>query len=431
MKITNFFQYYIELLLFFTALFSELDAYSGSFTELEDFGSRRYKVTTETFDVYTNTFYSKVNEKFNECINWYSVVFSSISFGPLITPSLPDGLFVFFSKKKTSKCNINEKIKEHFLSIPNINLGFDTSVVNKFTKLYSKEEISYELNKLNKEIYLDILSKSNPFTPNHPEFFSLEGEELAYIHFPQLEIENQILKELLLGLFELNSISSTTISLLRLSVRGHTKNKWKTRVTSLSIDESSSKEHCKYGDLEVVRKLNGSGFHWNLETEIINFKNTPILLDSFNREIFVDIDEIYQMNERNADGISLPLHSVHIERPSEESDGVLLLSIGKSSSVPIHARYQSACNGCNFKTAVIGFPSIVIYLKEPGANYCLIPKLRFEIAPNRNVKIGSSQKEIIINIPVGNSKDINYVFIATIFTIIITTVTTGVSIKRY
>ncbi|CUV06652.1 unnamed protein product [Cryptosporidium hominis] len=428
MKKINFFQYYIELFVFFIALFSELDAYSGSFTKLEDFGSKGYKVATETFNVTANAFYTNVEKELNECVNWYSVIFTSRSFGQLIIPSLPNGLFIFFSKKKAIKCNKDEKIKEYFLSIPNINLGFDISVINNFTKLYSKEEITYELNKVNKQFYFDILSKSNPFTPNHPEFFSLEGEELTYIHFPHLEVENKILKKLLQCMFELDLINSQTLSLLRFSNK-HSNNKWTTKITSFTINKNNTGKNCESGNLEVVRKLSGSGFHWNLETELINFENTPILLDSFNREIFVDIDEISQRNEKKVDGILVPLHPVHIERPSEESDSSMLLSIGKSSDVPIHARYQSACNGCNFKTVKIGFPSIVIY-EESVDKHCLIPKLRFEIAPNQNVKTGSSQ-EIVINIPVGNSKDINYVFIATILTIIITTVTTGISIKRY
>ncbi|XP_665424.1 multi-pass transmembrane protein [Cryptosporidium hominis TU502] len=229
-------------------------------------------------------------------------------------------------------------------------------------------------------------------------------------------------------MFELDLINSQTLSLLRFSNK-HSNNKWTTKITSFTINKNNTGKNCESGNLEVVRKLSGSGFHWNLETELINFENTPILLDSFNREIFVDIDEISQRNEKKVDGILVPLHPVHIERPSEESDSSMLLSIGKSSDVPIHARYQSACNGCNFKTVKIGFPSIVIY-EESVDKHCLIPKLRFEIAPNQNVKTGSSQ-EIVINIPVGNSKDINYVFIATILTIIITTVTTGISIKRY
>ncbi|KAK9172052.1 PIG-X / PBN1 family protein [Cryptosporidium meleagridis] len=430
MKKIIFFRYYIEIFVLFIALFSELDAYSGSFTELEDLASKGYNVATKTFNVTSNAFYTKIEKELNECVNWYSVVFTSSSFGKLIIPSLPNGIFIFFSKKKINKCNKDGKIKEHFQSIPNINLGFDISVINNFTKLYSEEEITYELNKVNKQLYLDILSKSNPFTPNHPEFFSLEGEELTYIHFPHLEVENKVLKKLLQGMFELDLINSQTLSLLRLSIKNHS-NMWTTKITSFTINENNTEKNCKNGDLEVVRKLSGSGFHWNLETELINFESTPILLDSFNREIFVDIDEISQRNEKKVDGVLVPLHSVHIERPSEESDSLMLLSIGKSSNVPIHARYQSACNGCNFKTVTIGFPSIFIYDKESVKKDCLIPKSRFEIVPNQNVKMGSSQKEIVINIPVGNSKDINYVFIATVLTIIITTVTTGISIKRY
>ncbi|OII73121.1 uncharacterized protein cubi_02352 [Cryptosporidium ubiquitum] len=431
MKIINNFHYYIKLLLFCIALFSETDAYLGSFIKLKELSSKRYKVANETINVSANAFYSKVNEELNNCIDWYSVIFFSNNFGFSIVPSLPNGIFIFFSKKKTSKCDVNEKFKKHFLSIPKINMGFDTSVVNKFTKLYSEGEIIDGLNEVNKVIYLDILSKSNPFTPNHPEFFSLKGEELAFIYFPHLEVENKILKELLASLFELNSFNTSTLSLHRLSIMDHFSNRWETTITSIKIGESKEGDSCEYGNLEVVRRLSGSGFHWNLETEIIHFENTPVMIDSFNREIFLDIDEIFQRNERKVDGILIPLHPVHIERPSEESDSSLLLSIGKSSNIPIHARYQSACNGCNFKTLVIGFPSIIIYEEDLGDKYCLVPNFRFEITPNQNVKIGKSQKEIIINIPVGNSEDINYVFIATIFTIIITTVATGVSIKKY
>lgn len=433
MKVIYFFQYLVELLVFFIALFSEVCAYSSSSIDLKGLDSKQFKVSTEKFDVSANKFYGGVNQDFDDCINWYYVILSSNTFGPLIVPSIPKGLFIFFSKKRKSGCNIDNMFKERFLSIPKINIGFDTSVINKFTKLYSEEEMSFELNKINMTMYLDVLSKSNLFTPEHPEFFSLEGDELSYIHFPQLDVDQKIEKELLNSLFELDSSSIPIISLRRLSIKNNFKNAWETKIMLTKMVESDLNEKCKYGNLEVVRRLNGSGFHWSIETEIINFEggNTPMMLDLFNREIFFDIDEISQQNERKNDGILVPLHPVHIERPSEESDSSLLLSIGKLSSIPIHARYQSACNGCNYKAAILRFPSVFIFEEGTDNHYCLVPNMRLEVTQNKNVKVSSSQKEIIIDIPVGNSQDIGYVFIATIFTIIITTVTTGISIKKY
>lgn len=433
MKIIYFFWCLVKLLVFLIALSSEVYAYSSSSIDLKGLDSKKFKVSTKTFDISANKFYDVVNKDFDDCINWYSVIFSSNNFGPLIVPSLPNGLFIFFSKKKKNGCDIDDEFKERFLSIPKINLGFDTSVIQKSTKLYSKEEMRFELNKANKEIYLEILSQSNLFTPDHPELFSLEGEELSYIHFPQLYVNQKIEKELLNSLFELDSFNIPIISLRRLSIKDSFKNTWEAKITFTKMNRSDLEENCKYGNLEVVRRLNGSGFHWSIETKINNFENenTPMMLDLFNREIFLDIDEISQRNEIKDDGVLVPLHPVHIERPSEESSGSLLLSIGKSSSIPIHARYQSACSGCNYKTAILGFPSIIIFEKHPGNHYCLVPNMKLEITQNENVKIGSSQKEIIINVPVGNSQDISYVFIVTIFTMIITTVTTGISIKKY
>ncbi|KAJ1613085.1 putative signal peptide-containing protein [Cryptosporidium canis] len=433
MKIIYFFKCLTSLLAFFIGLFSEVYAFSSSLVDLKEHDSKRYIVSTEALDVSENKYFNQINQDFDDCINWYSVFFSSGESGQRIVPSIPNGLFILFSKKRRDGCNIDQEFRDRFLSIPILNAVFDTSAVRSFTKLYSKKEMDFELSKIDKAIYLKTLSKLNIFAPNHPEFFSMEDEELSYIHFPQLDIGKTVENESLRGIFELESTNIPIVSLLRISIHNHFKDIWETKMTLTKIEEDASEGNCKYGNFEIVRRLNGSGFHWNLETEIINFEgnSTPIMLDLFSRELFLDIDEISQKNEIRDDGILVPLHPVHIERPSEESDSSLLLSIGRLSNIPIHARYQSACNGCNYKTAILRFPSIIILGRDSESRYCLVSNMKFEVKQSENVRIGGSQREIIINIPVGNSKDIGYVFIITICTIIITTFTTGISIKRY
>ncbi|KAH8739336.1 hypothetical protein FG386_000308 [Cryptosporidium ryanae] len=390
----------------------------------------KHTIKTETFDVHIN---NTLHNSSSDCLSWYTILFNPSEHQISFIPSFPSGLFIFFKGK--NECNLYKSILDLILSLPNFDQIFNTENILP-TKLYSIEDIFYVLNTVyERENLINILSNVNIFSPDHSELFSTEDEELKYVNIPLKNYGQLISMQQSKILFGISDSLESINYLKRVSVFNSSKKDWKTNVTVSKFIKFDSKEQC-IKDFEVIRKLDGSGYHWNYETKVITKRdlNSFVLFDVLPREVFLDIDEITQKNGdiKEIDGKIIPLHPVHIERPSDESRSSLLLSFGYKSVVPIHMRYQSACSGCNYKEVKLINPNLIVNASQKFKdNTCVYYTSELKASHKGNILKVNQEGGVIIRVPVGNSDDINYVFIATLIFTILTTTTLGFSIIKY
>ncbi|KAK6588072.1 hypothetical protein RS030_71043 [Cryptosporidium xiaoi] len=391
--------------------------------------NEKHKAETEVFEIRSENI---LHNDSNDCLSWYTIVFSPSDNELSYIPSFPPGLFIFFKSKE--KCNFDKSIVDLVLGLPDYDKFFNTENILP-TKIYSIEDVFYILNSgYDREHFTKILSSANIFSPDNSELFSHEGEELKYVNIPLNNYVKFISREQTYILFGISDSIESINYLKRASVFDGSKKEWKTSVTVSKFIESDSNEGCNKS-FTVTRKITGSGYHWNYETKVVSNRDIDsfVLLDVLPREVFLDIDEITQKNGdiKGINGKLVPLHPVHIERPSDESRSSLLLSFGYQSRVPIHMRYQSACTGCNYKEVKLVTPSLITNnSKNFKSDTCIYYTSELQTSHTKNVERGQ-EGEIKIKVPVGNSDDINYVFFATLILMVLTTTTLGLSIIKY
>ncbi|OII76207.1 hypothetical protein cand_006050 [Cryptosporidium andersoni] len=404
-----------------------------------------------TFEGKHELLFTLLNNIHSEVLNGYSVYISCPNIASIKTLHLPRGLyiFLFFKLGKINSKVANEILSGVLLKFYNFRYIFNFSSSREFQTLASLDISGFNTNLVKQINRYSLKDNIFWFIPNIKPFH-INNSSLQYIYLPLISECSDINFYLKSNTVNIPIVDSRFASVQWITYVDQISQEWKTNTTWTTfgtkintdlISGYSQGSFCNFKKLRVIRTLYGKGLHRNLETEV-ELIDSPLIedkilvLDIFPKEYFINLYEILDSlrNTNTSCNLIYPYHRVDTEISSEKSGAIIITSFCKKSLLPIHLRYQSPCKGCSYKEATFFNPTVALFKYNPSDNkllHCIVPEYSYSFILNGTFKFQDEASVIKLNIPVGNTMHLNYVYFSTTFMILLTSVISVISIKRY
>ncbi|KAL7069086.1 hypothetical protein ACR3K2_03430 [Cryptosporidium serpentis] len=448
-SIFYFFLLYILLLTYIHRSLAYTNNENGVHNKVSYVGNKIIYETT--FEDKHELLFTLLNNIHSEVLNGYSVYISCPDIASIKTIHLPRGLyiFLFFKLGKINSKVANEILSGVLFKLYNLRHIFDFSSSIEFQTLASLDISGFNTNLVKKFNSYSLKDNLFWFIPNIKPFH-INNSSLQYIYLPSVNECSGINFYLKSNIVNIPIVNSKFASVQWTTYVDQRNQEWKTNTTWTTfrtkintdlISDYSQGSFCNFKKLRVIRTLYGEGLHRNLETEV-ELIDPPLIedkilvLDIFPKEYFINLYEILDsLKNINAScNLIYPYHRIDTEISSEKSGAIIIINFCKKSLLPIHLRYQPPCKACSYREAAFFNPTVALFKYNPSNNkllHCIVPEYSYSFVLNRTFKFQDEASVIKLNIPVGNTMHLNYVYFLTTFMILLASVISVISIKKY